>query len=430
MLLMTITFFVLMLAGAPVAFFLGMAAVPYLLLQGDLELTIIPQQQFVGLDSFLMVALPFFLLASNLMNEGGITERIVDMCNKVIGHIRGGLAHVAIVACMIISGLSGMAMSDAAAIGQLMIPSMKKEGYEEAFACAVVSSAAVNGPIIPPSFLFVLYCLVAGGVSLGALFLAGLIPGVLICIANMVVAGYYAHRFKYPIKKRASMREVIVTFFRVLPAAMVPIIMIGGMVFGVFTPTEAACVAVLVAYLVAFVFLREFTFSKAGLRRIFKMIVDTGVTVGSLQYILSGAMIFAWVLTSERIPHQVAEMITNFSNNPTVILLIINAFLLVVGCFMDPTPSMLILAPIFLPLILKIGMDPIQFGVVITLNLTIGLLTPPVGGILFVVSTITKVPIERIVKRLGWFLIADCACLFAVTYIPWLTTWLPHLLMG
>jgi tripartite ATP-independent transporter DctM subunit len=430
MLITSIMFLLLCLFGAPIAFVLGISSVPYLLITGKKSLmTIIPQLQFVGLDNFLILAAPFFLLASNLMNEGGITVRIINFTNKIVGHIRGGLGHVAVVTSMIFAGLTGTAMSDAAAVGGILIPALKKEGYHEEFVAALIASASTTGPIIPPSFLFVLYSLVAGGVSVAALFIAGIIPGIMIGVANMILVGIYAYRRGLPKKKRATIKEMVITLFQVLPAALVPIVMIGGLVGGVFTATEAACAAVITGLIVGFVFIRDFKFTKESLGALFKIIVNTGVTVGSLLYILAGASILAWVLTNERVPHQIAQGITMLSSNPVIILMIINIFLLIVGCFMDPTPSMLILAPILLPLVLKIGIHPVHFGVMITLNLVIGLTTPPVGGCLFVVSAITKLSIERISRAIWPFLIANTTVLFIITYVPWTCMFLPNLLL-
>jgi len=422
MALLVITFVTLLLAGVPIAFVLGMTAIPYLIFLVDIPLTVVPQKMFSGIDSFLMVSLPFFVLASNIMNAGGITSKIVNFVNTTMGHIRGGLGHVNVVVSMIFAGLTGMAMADTAAVGTLLIPAMKKEGYEEDFACAVTASSSTIGPIIPPSFIFILYSLVVGGVSIAGLFLAGVIPGILLGLFQMALVAYYSIKRDYPIKKRAAIGKMIKSFFDVIPALTVPVIMIGGIVSGIFTATESAAMAVVVALLVSFFLYRSITLST-----FFKMLIDTGIMVGSLIFILSGAMVFAWLLTSEQVPQMAVNYITGISSSIIVSLLIINVFLLVVGTFMDPTPAMLIMAPILLPVAMKLGLDPIQFGVMISLNLVIGLTTPPVGGCLFVAASISDVSVERISRAIWPFLLVNILVLLLVTYIPWITHFVPNL---
>jgi len=422
MLSFAITFIVLLLCGVPIAFVLGMTALPYLILLGDIPLTIIPQKMFTGLDSFLMVSLPFFLLASSIMNSGGITERIVAFVNITLGHIRGGLAHVNVAVSMVFAGLAGMAMADTAAVGGLLIPAMVKDGYDEDFACAVTASSSTIGPIIPPSFLFILYSLVAGGVSVAALFLAGVIPGLLLGLFNMALVVAYSIKRGYPAKKRASVLKMLKSFLRVIPALFVPVIMIGGIVSGIFTATEAAAIAVVAALIVSIFFYREMKISN-----LFRLVVDTGIVVGSLAFILSGATVFAWILTAEQVPQLAIKYLTAISSNPYVILFLMNVFLLLIGTFMDPTPSMLILAPILLPIAVSLGMSPVHFGVVITLNLVIGLTTPPVGGCLFIASSISRISVERIGRAIWPFLLVNILVLLLITYVPWLTGIIPSL---
>ena len=420
--ILVITFLILLLAGVPIAFVLGMTALPYLMILVDIPLTVVPQKMFAGIDSFLMVSLPFFLLASNIMNSGGITRKIVDFVNTTMGHVRGGLAHVNVVVSMIFAGLTGMAMADTAAVGTLLIPAMKEEGYEEDFACAVTASSSTIGPIIPPSFIFILYSLVVGGVSIAGLFLAGVIPGILLGLFQMALVVFYSVRRGYPVKKRAPILKMIKSFVAVLPAMSVPVIMIGGIVSGVFTATESAATAVAVALFLSFFLYRSLTFPQ-----FFKMLIDTGIMVGSLIFILSGATVFAWLLTSEQVPQMAVKYITGISSSPFVSLLLINVFLLIIGTFMDPTPAILIMAPILLPVALKLGLNHIQFGVMISLNLVIGLTTPPVGGCLFVASSISDVSVERISQAIWPFLIVNILVLMLVTYVPWVTGFFPSL---
>lgn len=425
MLLTFLFFLALLLIGFPIAFALGITSIPYLLLKTDIPLTLIPQKFFGGLDSFLFVSLPFFLLAGSIMNSGGITDRIVHFCNVTLGHVRGGLGHVNVVVSMIFAGFSGMAMADTAAVGGILIPAMVKDGYDEDFTCAVTAASSTISPIIPPSFLFILYSMMAGGISVATLFLAGVIPGILLGLFQMGLVVYYSIKRKYPVKKRAPVLEMFKAFFKMLPSLIVPLVMIGGIVLGAFTATEAANIAVLLALVVSI-----FVYRELKITQLFKHFVDTGVTMGSLAYILAGATVFAWVLTREKIPQMAAQFFIEGNFGPIWTLVLLNIFLLFVGLFMDPTPSMIILAPIFLPIAQAAGLTPIQFGVMITLNLVIGLTTPPVGGCLFVASSISKVPIERISRVVLPFVGVNILVLLLVTYVPWVTTFIPNLILG
>jgi C4-dicarboxylate transporter, DctM subunit len=422
MVIMGITFVTLILVGIPIAFVLGMTAVPYIIAKG-LDLVIVPQRLYTGLDSFLMVSFPFFLLASELMNIGGITIRIVDFVDSALGHIRGGLAHTAVVVCMIFGGLTGMASADLAAVGGLLIPAMKKNGYRADFTAALLASSAGMGPIIPPSFLFVVYSMVVGGVSIAGLFLAGIIPGILLGVGNMAVVAIFAYKEKFPKKERAPLKKIFISFLKVLPPMSVPTVMIGGLVLGVVTATEAADIACVMALIVGLAY-KELNWSK-----IYRRFVDIGIMSGALNFILSGATVFAFVLSSEMIPQKTAHLIATMTNDPLMVLLIINGFLLIVGCFMDPMPSMIILAPLLLPMVRNAGMDLIQFGIMITLNLVIGMLTPPVGNSLFIASTISKVSIEKISIAAWPFLISNIITLLVVTYVPWVTHFLPNIFL-
>ncbi len=423
MLIVAVCFALFLLAGIPIAFVIGMAAVPLVIIR-DMPLTIIPHKMFTGLNSFIMVSLPFFILASNLMNTGGITQRIITFVNHTLGHIRGGLAYVNVGVSMVFAGLTGMASADTAAVGSLLIPAMKKEGYDADFSAAVTACSSTIGPIIPPSFLFIVYSLVVGGVSLAALFLAGIIPGILLGLFQMIVVAYYSVKRGYPFKKRVPVLKMLKSFIVVIPALLIPFIMIGGLVFGVFTATEAADIACVAALFVSIFLYRELKVSK-----VFGILVETGIMVGSLMLILCGATIFAWVLTAERVPHMAAQFIGTISSNPIVIMLVVNTFLLAVGTVMDPTPSMIILAPILLPIALNAGLNVIQFGVMITLNLVIGLTTPPMGICLFIASSISKVSVETISRAIWPFLVSNTLVLLMVTFIPWITDFIPSLLL-
>lgn len=418
--IMFIVFFALLLLEFPIAFALGLSTLPYLLF-ADIPLTVVPLKMYSGIDVFVLLSIPGFILAGNLMNHCGMTDRIIRFCNNLLGHIRGGLGMANIGASMIFAGISGTAVADTASIGSVMIPAMKKEGYEADFACAITASSSTIGPIIPPS----LPMIIAGsltGLSIGKLFLAGAIPGLLLAVGLMITAYLISVRRKHPKRPRASIKEVGKGFIDAFWALLMTFLILFGIVGGIFTPTEASIVAVLYAFFVGLFFYRTIR-----LKDIKKIIVDSAGTTASLMVLVGFANLFGWILVSEQIPQQLAESLLGFTSNKIILLLLINLILLFVGSFMETIASLLILYPILLKVAVAAEVDPIQFSVIAVLNLIIGLNTPPVGVCLFVASGIGKVSIEKIAKAGLPFLLVSLLVLALVTYIPQISLFLPGL---
>jgi len=420
------TFFFLI--GLPVAFALGISGILSLaFMEGGIErvnFTILAQRVFYGPNSFLILAIPFFLLAGKLMNTGGITERIYRFARSLVGHFKGGLGHVNVVASMIFAGMTGVATSEAAGLGVVEIKAMKDAGYDEDFAVAVAASASTMGPIIPPSVALVVYGVLAS-TSVGRLLIGGVVPGVMTGIALMITVYFFALRRNYPRDIKSTFREIRLSFSRAIWPMMTPVILIGGMLGGIFTPTEAAGVAVLYAFILGCLVYREISF--ADLRRILK---ETAVETAVITFIVSCAMLYGWVMMRSQIPVKLAAYLMALTTDPFWMLMILNGFFLVVGCFMETLAAMTILVPILIPMINKLGIDPVHFGLVMVFNLVIGLLTPPFGLVLFVMARISSVPITRIVRAVAPFYIPLLIVLFLITLYKPFVTFLPDLLMG
>ncbi|MBZ4658517.1 MAG: transporter large permease [Desulfacinum sp.] len=419
---LTVAFLATLALGIPVAFCLALSSLVFLLLSGDIPLHLIPQRMFTGMDSFPLMAVPFFILAGELMNSAGITQKIVRFSTALVGHIRGGLAHVNIVASMFFAGISGSAVADTAALGSILIPAMEKDGYSKTFSAAVTASSSVIGPIIPPSIPVVIYALV-GSVSVGGLFLAGVVPGVLIGVGLMVVAYVLAKKHGYGTKQpRVSFGEFVQALWGAIIPLLMPLIILGGILSGVFTPTEAASVAVAYAVVVGLLVLR--TLKLSDLPGIF---YRSMLTTSTILMVMACANIFSWILGTEMIPQKVAKVITSLSENPYVLLLLINLLLFVVGCFLEGLAAIIIMVPILLPIAQHAGIDPIHFGIVVVMNLMIGLITPPLGLCLFVCCSVSKVDLVELVRANMPFLLVELATLFLVAYVPQVVLFLPRL---
>lgn len=417
------TFLVLLLIGLPIAFCLGISSLAYLVLSG-ISLTIVPQRMFSGIDSFVLLCIPGFVMAGNLMNVGNITQHIVRFSNALVGHIRGGLGLANVGGSMIFSGISGTAVADAASIGSVMIPGMAKSGYDKPFAAAVTAASSTIGPIIPPSVPMIIVGSLSG-ISVGRMFLAGAIPGLLLGIAMMITVYWLAMRRGYPKEKRATLRELLKEGRSAFWALLMTFIILYGIIGGLFTPTEASIVASLYALLVG-----TFVYKGINWSNLRGILVDTVLTSASLMLLVGLANLFGWILTSQQIPQLLAAGILQISDNPLVVILIINLILLFVGSFMETIAALIILFPALLGVATGIGMDPVHFGVMAVLNLMIGLTTPPVGVCLFVVSGIGKLPMLRVARAIVPFLICNLIVLLLVSYVPAISLWLPNLLMG
>ena len=407
----------------PIAFSLGLACVAYVVMAG-LPMIIIPLKMYSGIDVFVLLSIPGFILAGNLMNRGGLTEKIIDFCNHLLGHIRGGLSLANIGASMLFAGISGTAVADTASIGSVLIPAMKREGYDAGFSCAVTAASSTVGPIIPPSVPMIIAATLSG-LSVGRLFLAGAIPGFLLGFGLMIVAYFISVRKKYPKHARSSLREVALGFIRTFWALMMTFIILYGIIGGVFTPTEASIIAVLYALVIG-----KFVYKKLSLRNVPVIVLDSMKTSASLMVLVGFANLFGWILITEQLPQAISRQILDFTENKYLVLLLINLLLIFVGTFMETIAALLILFPILLKVAVTVGVDPVHFAVIAVLNLMIGLTTPPVGVCLFVASSIGKISIGE-VSRAGFpFLMVSLLVLVLVTLFPQLSLLLPGVFMG
>lgn len=419
-LLLFVTFLLLIFLGIPIAFSLGLSSLVYILI-ADIPLNIIPQKMFGGINSFTLLSIPGFILAGNLMNVGGITDRIIKFANNLLGHIRGGLGLANVGSSMGFAGISGTALADTASIGSVMIPAMKKEGYDAPFSVAVTSSSSTIGPIIPPSLPMIILGTLAT-VSIGDLFLAGTIPGILLGLSLMLLTYLISKKKKFPKGKRQPFPTIMKSFFSAFWALMMTFVILFGILSGYFTPTEASIIAVVYALLVGF-----FIYRDLKVKAIPKVFLDSMVMTAGIMILVGFANLFGWILVSEQIPQLVADTILSLSENPIIVILLLNLLLLFVGTFMETIAALVILFPVLLPVATQVGMDPVHFGVVMVLNLMIGLSTPPVGVCLFVASSIGKVSIGQASKALLPFLGVSLLVLLAVSFIPQLTLFLPSL---
>lgn len=413
-----------MAVGIPIASSLGLASALALFAHGTLPLTLLPQRIFVGLDSFPLLAAPLFILAGALMETGGISARITQLAQAMVGHIRGGLGMVVVVGTMIFSGISGSSTADTAAIGSVMIPTMVRRGYSKEFATAVVAAAGGMGILIPPCIIMVIYGLLTN-TSVAALFLGGVIPG-LIMGATVLGATYWmARRHGLPVEAQFSARELVRALRRSVWALLMPGIIMGGILFGFFTVTEAAVVAVVYGLFVALFIYRELTW--ADLPRIF---AESGVTTGLVMLVVGMASIFGWILTSQQVPLAVANAFAAISSRPWFFLFLVNVAYLVIGSVFEVTAALIMTVPILLPVARAYGIDPVHLGVVITANMGIGLVTPPVGICLYVACGISGASIERVAGPLVPFLAVMIGTLFVITYLPEITLILPRYFLG
>jgi tripartite ATP-independent transporter DctM subunit len=417
--------FLFILLGLPIAVCMGFTAVIFFVVLGQADvLLMLPARMYSGTTSFTLLAIPFFILAGNLMNTGGMTQRLVHFAQCLVGHIRGGLGHVTVVTNMIMAGMSGSAVADATGTGVVLIPAMEKAGYPRAFSAALVGAASTIGPIIPPSIPFVIFGSITG-TSVGRLFLGGFLPGVLMGLFLMITVAILSKRRGYRREQRATRRELLIAALQATPAWGAPIIIIGGILAGVFTPTEAAVAASLYALILGMLVYGEITV--ADLPRILWETIQNTIQV---MFIIAAAGIFGFLLIRQQVPMTLVEGLMSLTTTPWVVLLVINVILLILGCFMEAIAIMLLTIPVFMPLIARVGVDPVHFGVLLTLNLMIGLLTPPVGMCLYAVSSVSKVPLWPLAKELWPYIVALTVCLGLVTYVPGLVLWIPNLVMG
>jgi TRAP-type C4-dicarboxylate transport system permease large subunit len=456
------SFLGMMAAGVPVAIAMAGSALVYILLTGDLPPFVVVHRMISGIDSFPLLAVPFFIMAGNLMNNAGITNRIYNFALSLVGWLKGGLGHVNILGSVIFAGMSGTAIADAAGLGTIEIKAMRDHGYDMGFSVGVTAASATLGPIIPPSLPFVIYGMMAN-VSVGQLFLAGIVPGVVMAILMMLTVGYYAHKYSWGgdvkfewhrMGKAFIELGVVIGFplamwglivaglpfnwafgvgilvlfaadwiwkFDAVMPIMTPVLLIGGMTTGVFTPTEGAIAACVWALILGLVWYRTLTW-----RMLAKVAMDTIETTATVMFIVAAASIFGWLLTATRVTDMVATWVLSFTHSPWVFLLLANLLMLFVGCFLEPTAAILILVPVLMPVIQQLGIDPVHFGLVMVLNLMIGLLHPPMGMVLFVLARVANMSIERTTMAIVPWLVPLLLSLILITYLPSISLWLPR----
>lgn len=421
---LVVSFFFLLTVGVPIAYSIGVAGVLTMLVHIDSlpALTTYALRMASGLDSFALLAIPFFILAGNIMNSGGIALRLIDFAKVLVGRLPGGLAVVNVVANMLFGAISGSAAAAASAIGSIMTPEMRKAGYDPHFSAAVNISSATTGMTIPPSNVLIVYSLASGGVSVSALFMAGYLPGILTGIALMIVAALFAAKAGYPVGERVPFNEATRCFFRAVPSLMLLVIVIGGILAGWFTATEASAIAVLYALLLSF-FYKELTWKELP-----EVLLRSARTTAIVLLLVATCTGLSWIMSYENIPQTVSRLLLAISDNPVVILLLINVILLAVGIFMDMTPAVLIFTPIFLPIATQqLGMDPVHFGIMMVLNLCVGLCTPPVGSVLFIGCSVAGVRIDQVIRPLVPLFVAMVVVLLLVAFLPDLSLLIPRL---
>ncbi|EKO3408328.1 TRAP transporter large permease [Vibrio fluvialis] len=421
------TFFVFLGLGVPISFGIAISSLLTVMLSlpFDAAIAVISQKLASGLDSFSLLAIPFFILAGNIMNQGGIALRLIEFAKVIGGQLPGSLAHVNVLANMMFGAISGSAVASAAAVGGTMSPLQKKEGYDPAYSAAVNITSCPTGLLIPPSNTFIVYSLISGGTSIGALFLAGYIPGLIMGLGLMIVAALIAKKRNYPVSEKPSRQIVLQKTLDALPSLGLIIIIMGGIIGGIFTATEASAIAVIYTLLLAVVFYREVT-----LKQLPSIILESVVTTSIVLLLIGASMGMSWAMANADIPYMISDALMNVSENPMVVILIINLILLIVGVFMDMTPALLIFTPIFLPIAMDLGMDPVHFGIMMTFNLCIGICTPPVGSALFIGCSVGKAKIDKVIKPLLPFYAVLVLALMLVTYVPEISLALPHAFLG
>ncbi|MCB2055833.1 MAG: TRAP transporter large permease [Geminicoccaceae bacterium] len=417
-------FFVLLFLGLPIGFVMAVTSALYFLLSGNmLYLLMLPERIFSGLDVFVLMSIPFFMLAGEIMNRAGMSDRLVAFSNMIVGRFRGGLAQVNVLASILFAGITGVALGDVAALGKIFIPQMEKQGYTRAFAAAVTAASSLVGPIIPPSTIIVLYGAIMG-VSVGAMFAGAIIPGLLIGISDMIVVYYLARKRGYPRQTvEVTPRKFVKGGADASLAIVMPVIIVGGILGGVFTPTEAAAVAVIYALIVGLFVFRTLNLKDGG-AILYNAVIDSS----RLFFIIAGAATVGWVFAMENIPAVVEQAFLTVSENPIVLVLLINLFFLVMGMWMEPGALIILFAPVIAPLAYKAGLHPVQFGIMLIINGNIGLCTPPVGNVLFAVANIARIGIDKLARELLPFLVLNFSIILLVGYWADLSLWIPRML--
>jgi tripartite ATP-independent transporter DctM subunit len=422
LIVMAATFVVLLLLNVPIAFSIGLCTLTGLMVIGGRPpLVTIAHRVATGIDSFALLAIPFFILSGMLMGRGGLAKRLIDFAAVIVGRFCGGLAYVNVVTCMLFGSISGSAVAAVSSVGGFMIPAMNKKGYDRDFNAAVSITSATTGLLIPPSNIMIVYSLASGGLSVAYIFLAGFLPGILMGLGLMFVCYLFARKKGYAREKSGGIKEFFIRFKRAILSLLLVVIVLGGIIGGIFTATEASAIAVFYAFLLTVVLYREVRLSDLP-----SIILDCGITTAVVMLLIGTSMAMSWVLAYENIPQSISAFLINLTDNKLIIFMIINLILLIVGTFMDMTPAVLIFTPIFLPVVVNLGMDPIHFGIMMIFNLCIGICTPPVGTCLFVGCSIAKTTIGKVTRPLLPFFIAMIVVLFMVTYIEQISLVVPE----
>lgn len=424
LIVLAVSLTVLLLLGVPVAFSLALSATLSVLTLGGIDLMVVPQQLYAGIDSMLLLAIPLFLLAGDLMTEGGMTTRLLDFCNALFGRFRGGLAMSNVASATFMSGISGSAVADTGALGKVLIPAMIKAGYDRGFAAALTGAANVVGPIIPPSITFIVISVLTN-LSPLKLFISAIIPGILYSIAMLVVAVAISRRRNYPVHQSSGPGEIWRTFTKAFWALVMPVMLVAGIRTGVFNITESSAFAVVYALAVGFLVYRELTLAK-----VWRALIVSARTTASILIILGAAQVVSWLLAYENAPERIAQLMLQIADNPLVFLLIVNVLLILVGTFMENGPALVMLTPVLYPMAAKFGIDPYHFSMIVGINLVIGLITPPVAICLSLGALIANAPTREVNREAIPFFIGALVVLGLVTYVPSLSTWLPTVIGG
>ncbi|QJR81122.1 TRAP transporter large permease [Alteromonas pelagimontana] len=420
---LVVGFFFFLLINVPVSISIGLATLIAMLMNIEAvpAVTTIAQRMAGGLDSFALLAIPFFVLSGLIMGRGGIAKRLIECAMALIGSLPGGLALVNVVSCMLFGAISGSAVAATSAIGSFMLPQMKKNGYDPNFSAAVTAAASTTGMLIPPSNILIVYAIASGGVSIAALFMAGYLPGIMVGLALMIVCFIYAKKKNFPLSERLPLRIVAKKVLAAVPSLFLIVLVIGGIVGGIFTATEAGAIAVVYALMLSMGF-----YGEVKAKELPEILLKSAETTAIVMLLIAASTAMSWLLSFENIPQSLSDYLLQLSDNPIIILLLINLLLIVVGAFLDMTPAVLIFTPIFLPVAMELGMSPLQFGIMIVLNLSIGLCSPPVGAVLFVTCAIAKTKLEDIIRPLIPLYAAMFVVLMLVTYVAWFSEALPQ----
>lgn len=407
--------------GTPIGISLGVISMIYMLIR-DIPLGIAVQQSLQGSNNFVLAAIPFFLLTGELMREGQISNRLVSFANQLVGHIKGGLGHVNVVVSMLFAGISGSALADTSAIGSVLIPEMVEKGYDRDFSVAVTGASSVVGPIIPPSMPMIIAAYLSRQ-SVGKMFMGGAIPGLLLGLGMMVIVYIHSKQKDYPVNKCFQLQQLLTTFLGAFLPLMTPVLILGGIMFGVFTATQAGAVASLYSFVLGF-----FVYRQLGAKKLFDTLVSTVLKTGSVMFVVALANVYTWVVTRERIPMFIYQSITNLTEEPLLLLILISLSLLIIGCFLSTTPAIILSIPVLVPVVANLGFDPLYFAVLASIVLCVGTITPPVGLSLYLVCSIGKIEVEKVLKQLFPFYIVFIAIILLLIFFPSLIMWLPNMM--